>query len=167
MIKFKKIYTTCPTFPILEHATFYIKTFWFEKQNQKKLVTNSSKRKQYFLNILYQRVKFWHGLFPPTQFPAETVNNMKFWNLTKNLWHKQHKLTHTALDEPTTNVFFSRQSAEADNMRLILGEHRYRHLGLHESTWCTTCNRIVKWSIFVLHFISSQEYGCKIMCYRT
>lgn len=39
-------------------------------------VLSSSKGKHYFLNMLYQRVKFWHGLFFPSWW---TIRNSEIW----------------------------------------------------------------------------------------
>lgn len=95
-------------------------TFTFEKESQNELNKQLiRKRKQYFLNILYQKVKFWYGLFSRLfdfLLSQWTIRNSEIWL--------------QILDTRSSTLLLTNlqcalhRSTEADNMQLILDKHR-------------------------------------------
>ena len=83
---------------------------------------NSSKRKHYFPNILYQIVKLQHGLFSP-----HLISCWAGEQLETQIWLQILDPSSPTLLLTNMQRALSRQSVEADNIQLILGEHRQAH----------------------------------------
>jgi len=101
MIKQKK-YKPFSTFAILEHATFFINIFKFEKQSQNELDDKFIQKKALLSKYSVPNSKTSaRAFFPPPDFLLSwwTTRNS---NLTTNLGPK---LTHTAPDEHATRSF--------------------------------------------------------------